>query len=130
MAQGSAGDAVDVHVGSRLRMKRMSAGLSREQLAEIGGLTTDEVASIERGDHRAPSAFLAVAADALGVAISNFFDDFDTAFPELPSTIPEDGSIPTLDEVNRVLDAFVRVRSPSFRAGLTRQAEAAAEASR
>lgn len=121
------GDAVDVHVGGRIRLKRMSAGISRDRLAEIGDVTAAEVEAIERGDYRAPNAFLAAAADGLGVDISDFFDDFDAAFPDVPSTRPDDGSIPTLDEVRRVLNAFVRVRSPSFREGLARQAEAAAE---
>ena len=59
------------HFGGLLRRWRIAAGLTQEELAERAGLSSDAVASLERGRRRAPRrGTLALLADALGVGAS------------------------------------------------------------
>jgi transcriptional regulator with XRE-family HTH domain len=43
---------IDIHVGSRLRMRRMMLGMSQEKLAEAFGLTFHQVQKYEKGMNR------------------------------------------------------------------------------
>ncbi|HAA93592.1 MAG TPA: transcriptional regulator, partial [Rhodospirillaceae bacterium] len=43
---------VDVHVGSRVRLRRTLLGLSQEKLGEALGLTFQQVQKYERGANR------------------------------------------------------------------------------
>ena len=40
---------IDVHVGSRLRMRRMMLGMSQAKLADAFGLTFQQVQKYEKG---------------------------------------------------------------------------------
>jgi DNA-binding XRE family transcriptional regulator len=52
--------AVDLHVGSRVRMRRMMLGMSQEKLGDVLGLTFQQVQKCEKGTNRI-SASLALA---------------------------------------------------------------------
>jgi transcriptional regulator with XRE-family HTH domain len=43
---------VDAHVGSRIRMRRMSLGMSQQQLGAAIGLTSQQVLKYEHGVNR------------------------------------------------------------------------------
>ena len=43
---------IDIHVGSRVRMRRKLMGVSQEKLAEALGLTFQQVQKYERGVNR------------------------------------------------------------------------------
>jgi ribosome-binding protein aMBF1 (putative translation factor) len=45
-------DPTDVHVGSRVRLRRNMMGLSQEKLGEALGLTFQQVQKYERGANR------------------------------------------------------------------------------
>jgi DNA-binding XRE family transcriptional regulator len=48
-------NAIDVHVGSRLRMRRVMLGMSQEKLGKALGITFQQVQKYENrchGDHR------------------------------------------------------------------------------
>src|SRR3954465_2496898 len=64
----------DIHVGSRMRMRRMALGMSQEKLAKALGLTFQQVQKYERGANRMASSRLQQAADVLGVAAAFFFE--------------------------------------------------------
>ena len=44
--------AVDAHVGSRVRLRRMLIGMSQEKLGELLGLTFQQVQKYEKGANR------------------------------------------------------------------------------
>ena len=67
-------NTVDAHVGSRLRMRRIERGMSREKLADAFGLTFQQVQKYEKGMNRMGSSRLQHAADILGVRVSYFFE--------------------------------------------------------
>ena len=47
---------IDVHVGSRVRLRRNMLGLSQEKLGEAIGLTFQQVQKYERGTNRVSSS--------------------------------------------------------------------------
>ena len=56
MAKTKGPNAIDAHVGSRLRMRRMMLGMSQEKLADGLGLTFQQVQKYEKGANRMGSA--------------------------------------------------------------------------
>lgn len=66
---------VDAHVGARLRQRRMLLGISQEQLAEMLGLTFQQVQKYERGTNRVSASRLFQLARALETPITWFFDE-------------------------------------------------------
>jgi transcriptional regulator with XRE-family HTH domain len=64
---------IDVHVGSRIRLRRTLLGISQERLAEAIGLTFQQVQKYERGMNRVSSSRLVDLANALDVTIQYFF---------------------------------------------------------
>ena len=67
-------DAVDVHVGQRLRVRRALMGLSQEKLAEAVGLTFQQIQKYERGMNRISAGRLFQFSEILGVPVSYFYD--------------------------------------------------------
>ena len=65
---------IDIHVGSRVRMRRKLMGVSQEKLAEALGLTFQQVQKYERGVNRVSASKLFESSKFLGVDVSYFFD--------------------------------------------------------
>ncbi|MFZ5609404.1 MAG: helix-turn-helix domain-containing protein [Pseudomonadota bacterium] len=76
-------DPVDVHVGSRVRLRRTLLGMSQEKLGDALGLTFQQVQKYERGANRIGSSRLFQLSKILDVPVSFFFDDLG---PELAGT--------------------------------------------
>ncbi|RDD60684.1 helix-turn-helix domain-containing protein [Ferruginivarius sediminum] len=66
---------VDVHVGQRLRQRRVLVGLSQEKLARMVGITFQQVQKYERGANRIVASRLYQLAKVLDVPVSYFFDE-------------------------------------------------------
>jgi transcriptional regulator with XRE-family HTH domain len=66
---------IDVHVGSRIRLRRTLLGMSQERLGDQLGLTFQQVQKYERGVNRVGASRLFDLARVLDVPISFFFDD-------------------------------------------------------
>ncbi len=120
---------IDVHVGRRLRLRRTLLGMSQERLAELLGLTFQQVQKYERGVNRIGSSRLYELGQILNVPVSFFFDD-------LPEDQPAAGSVSTglaeeaamfehekdddglaLDkrETLELVRAYYRIRDPALR---------------
>ena len=65
---------VDVHVGSRVRLRRTLLGMSQGRLGDAIGLTFQQVQKYERGANRVSSSRLFDLARVLDVPVSYFFD--------------------------------------------------------
>lgn len=68
---------VDVHVGSRVRLRRTLLGLSQEKLGEAIGLTFQQVQKYERGANRIGASRLWDLSRVLDVPVSFFFEEMD-----------------------------------------------------
>ena len=81
---GSAARA-DHHVGSRILERRMTLGLSLQQLAALIGVTYQQAHKYERGMNRITAGRLYDISHALGVPVSWFFEGLggDAKLPEV-----------------------------------------------
>jgi len=66
---------VDIHVGSRVRLRRTLLGMSQKKLGNALGLTFQQIQKYERGANRIGSSRLYQFAQVLDVPVSFFFDD-------------------------------------------------------
>ena len=69
---------IDIHVGSRLRLRRALIGMSQEKLGNALEITFQQVQKYERGTNRISSSRLFQISRILDVSVSFFFDDMDT----------------------------------------------------
>ena len=80
---------IDVHVGSRIRLRRTLLGMSQERLGEALGLTFQQVQKYERGVNRVSASRLFDLSRVLDVPISFFFDDMPDALAAAYGTQPQ-----------------------------------------
>ena len=65
-------NAIDVHVGRRIRLRRTLLGMSQEKLGEALNITFQQVQKYERGSNRVSASRLWDIAQILDVPISFF----------------------------------------------------------
>lgn len=65
---------IDLHVGSRVRLRRKMLGVSQERLADALKLTFQQVQKYERGANRVSASKLFEIAGFLDVPVSYFFE--------------------------------------------------------
>ena len=109
---------IDIHVGSRVRMRRKMIGISQEKLGEALGLTFQQIQKYEKGINRIGASRLQQAADILGVTVPFFFEG------GADGPFESDGSAPSPAYVNefvtshdglRLMRAFMRITRPAVR---------------
>ncbi|TAD88665.1 MAG: XRE family transcriptional regulator [Alphaproteobacteria bacterium] len=83
---------IDVHVGSRIRLKRTLLGLSQEKLGEMLGLTFQQVQKYERGANRVGAARLFKLSEVMEVPVSFFFDDMPADLRIKKAGLSEEGA--------------------------------------
>ena len=66
-------NSVDVHVGSRVRMRRMAVGLTQDKLARALGLTFQQVQKYEKGSNRIGAGRLQAISRILDAPLSYFY---------------------------------------------------------
>jgi len=67
-------DPVDIHVGKRVRERRVSLGMSQRALGECLGLTFQQIQKYERGANRISASKLWALSNFFEVPIEWFFD--------------------------------------------------------
>ncbi|MGE0717517.1 MAG: helix-turn-helix domain-containing protein [Alphaproteobacteria bacterium] len=78
-AKSEAPDPIDVHVGQRVRKRRVELGMSQEKLGLALGLTFQQVQKYERGANRIGASRLFDLSRVLEVPIAYFFEDMPEA---------------------------------------------------
>ncbi len=66
---------IDIHVGSRVRLRRTMLGLSQEKLGDSLGITFQQIQKYEKGANRIGASRLQNISTILKTPISFFFDD-------------------------------------------------------
>ena len=69
-----AADDVDAYVGSRVRIRRMTLGISQEQLGAALGLTFQQIQKYEKGQNRIGAGRLFRIAQILSVPVQFFYE--------------------------------------------------------
>jgi transcriptional regulator with XRE-family HTH domain len=110
-------NAIDKHVGSRLRMRRMMLHMSQEELGQAFGLTFQQVQKYEKGTNRMGASRLQHSAHILDVPVPFFFEG-------APGQQAEDATAPSSSYVNefvssedglRLIKAFMRIARTAVR---------------
>lgn len=68
-------EPVDIHVGNRIRLRRLLLDMNQETLADAVGITFQQLQKYEKGVNRISASRLQSVSRALGVPIQFFFDD-------------------------------------------------------
>lgn len=71
-------DAVDIHIGRRIRMRRMMLKKSQTDLGETCGITFQQIQKYENGTNRVSASRLQQFAKILDVPVSFFFESLAT----------------------------------------------------
>lgn len=127
---------IDVHVGARVRFRRMLLGMSQEKLGERLGLTFQQVQKYEKGINRIGASRLFELANVLGVNVQFFYDDApelageatSQGFAEEAATDYVGGFLKSREgiELNR---AFARIPDPKVRRSIVDLVRSIAEES-
>jgi transcriptional regulator with XRE-family HTH domain len=75
MANKKQPNPIDIHVGSRVRLRRMMLGMSQEKLGEHLGITFQQIQKYEKGTNRIGASRLQHISSVLSVPVSFFFED-------------------------------------------------------
>jgi transcriptional regulator with XRE-family HTH domain len=113
---------IDIHVGSRIRLRRNMLGLSQEKLGEAIGLTFQQVQKYERGANRVGASRLHELSRVLDVPVSFFFDDMDPVrAPAIPGGFAEapaeafDSDPLRKRETVELVSAYYEIDDPALR---------------
>lgn len=79
---------VDVHVGGRVKLRRVLLGISQDKLGTAIGLTFQQIQKYERGFNRISASKLWKLSQVLDVPVSFFFDGLDGAVIAASSSAP------------------------------------------
>jgi transcriptional regulator with XRE-family HTH domain len=118
-------NAVDTHVGARIRLRRHLLGISQGKLAKALGVTFQQIQKYERGLNRISASRLHDLACALDTSISFFFDDMSASIGET-SAVPlgnrhaEGLNDPDLDRLHKretlnLVRAYYNLEDPAVR---------------
>lgn len=66
---------IDIHVGSRIRLRRNMIGMSQEKLGEQLGITFQQIQKYEKGTNRVGASRLQAIGGIMNVPVSYFFED-------------------------------------------------------
>ncbi|MDR3493103.1 MAG: helix-turn-helix transcriptional regulator [Ancalomicrobiaceae bacterium] len=81
MASKKSPNPIDIHVGSRVRLRRMMLGMSQEKLGEHLGITFQQIQKYEKGTNRIGASRLQAIARVLSVPPAFFFEDAPGGMP-------------------------------------------------
>lgn len=81
MTNERAPNAVDRKIGQRIRVRRAEIGMSQERLAELIGVTFQQVQKYEKGVNRIAASRLFDISLALEMPVSRFFENLVATRP-------------------------------------------------
>ena len=122
---------IDVHVGSRVRLRRNIVGMSQERLGYSLGISFQQIQKYERGTNRVGASRLQNIADILNVHVSFFFEDA----PGSDAGAIDASNAPSSDDFQTFLSSsegfrlnreFVKIADPRVRKSIIEMIKAAA----
>src|SRR5690606_3390778 len=111
---------IDVHVGSRIRLRRNTDGISQERLGESLGITFQQIQKYEKGTNRVGASRLQAIASILNAPVSFFFEGAPGEEREAVAGLSEEGTAYVADFLNssegiQLNRAFVKITDPKVR---------------
>ena len=115
-------NATDMHVGARVRMRRLMLGMTQEKLGDALGLTFQQVQKYEKGANRIGAGRLQQLSAILQAPVAFFFDGMRPATAVVTTSSPSDAlSTSELDQFLTSSDglalikAFTRIKNAAIR---------------
>ena len=121
MANKKQPNPIDIHVGSRVRLRRMMLGMSQERLGENLGITFQQIQKYEKGTNRIGASRLQHIARVLTVPVSFFFEDAPGGVPADSNGMAEQPSASYVvdflssSEGIQLNKAFIRIKDAKLR---------------
>lgn len=109
---------IDIHVGGRVRLRRMMLGMSQEKLGEQLGITFQQIQKYEKGTNRIGASRLQNIASVLSVPVGFFFDGAPGQGEATPSDSKSGSYVVDFLSSSEGLQlnrAFVRISDPKVR---------------
>jgi transcriptional regulator with XRE-family HTH domain len=111
---------IDIHVGSRARLRRTMLGMSQEKLGNALGITFQQIQKYEKGANRIGASRLQQIANVLNVPVAFFFEDAPSGMQTVTGMGEENSTTYVVDflssseglQLNR---AFVKIEDPKVR---------------
>ena len=122
---------IDIHVGSRVRLRRTMVSMSQEKLGDALGITFQQIQKYEKGANRIGASRLQQISRVLSTPVAFFFED-------APGSSDDEGGFAESNSTNYVVDflssseglqlnrAFVKIENPKVRRKLVDLAKALA----
>ena len=85
-----AANAVDKRIGQRVRSRRLEISMSQERLAELLGVTFQQVQKYEKGVNRIAASRLFDIASSLDIPVARFFEGLTSARSAGVAESPQD----------------------------------------
>jgi transcriptional regulator with XRE-family HTH domain len=123
---------IDVHVGSRVRLRRTMQGLTQEKLGDSLGITFQQIQKYEKGANRIGASRLQNIAIVLNTPISFFFEDAPNEEGTTIGGVEESGSsnyvvdFLSSSEGLQLNRAFINIRDATVRRRIIELAKALA----
>src|SRR6266851_7970602 len=114
-------EPIDMHVGSRVRLRRDMLGLSQGELGAAVGLSFQQVQKYEYGANRISASRLHDLSRVLDVPVSFFFDRLDPVrAPAIPDSFPEPADGPESNsllkpETVELVEAYYAIEAAGVR---------------
>lgn len=96
---------VDVHVGKRIRLRRTILHITQQQMAEMLGLTFQQIQKYEKGMNRVGASRLWDISRVLNVPMTFFFEDMEEGVAQQsPRMLNKDSSAFFVEEEHQSFD--------------------------
>ena len=120
MSEKKKPNPIDIHVGSRVRLRRTMLGLSQEKLGEQLGITFQQIQKYEKGANRIGASRLQQISSVLKVPVAFFFEDAPNEDGHIATGMAENSSSYVIEflssseglQLNR---AFMKIQDPKVR---------------
>lgn len=111
---------IDIHVGSRIRLRRNMLGLSQEKLGESLGITFQQIQKYEKGTNRVGASRLQAISSILTVPVAFFFEDAPGSNPTAEGFAEDNEAAYVVDFLNsnegvQLTRAFTKISDPKVR---------------
>lgn len=120
---------VDVHVGKRIRMRRVERKMSTITLGEAIGLTFQQIQKYEKGMNRVGASRLQEISNVLEIPVSFLFEGAPgSLMSESENTLPDYiVDVMRSPEGVRLVQAFIKITDPNVRRDIVRMVNSIAD---
>ncbi len=107
---------IDVHVGARIRTRRLLLGMNQQALAKTIGLTFQQVQRYESGFNRISASRLSAIAEFLGVPVDYFFAGLESPGEQMSAWERRFRELKERSETIDLVRLYYAIANPDVRA--------------